>query len=172
MPDYRRLWVPGGTYFFTVAIADRQTTLLTDRIDALREAFTEVRKSRSFQLDAIVVLPDHLHCLWTLPPDDAAFSVRWGQIKAAFSRRIPRDERRCPSRVAKRERGLWQRRYWEHLVRDEKEFWYCLDYIHYNPVKHGHVTRAMDWPHSSFRRWVARGVYLPDWATDPGAVRM
>lgn len=169
MPDYRRFQVPGGTYFFTVAIADRQATLLTDHIQALRDALTSVHKARPFQLDAIVVLPDHLHSLWTLPPGDVAFPVRWSQIKAAFSRCIPKGERRRPSRVAKRERGVWQRRYWEHWVRDEQDFRRCLDYIHYNPIKHEYVTRAMDWPHSSFRRWVARGVYPTDWASNPDA---
>jgi putative transposase len=167
MPDYRRVRVPGGTYFFTVAIADRQATLLIDHIQALRNAFASVRAARPFQLDAIVVLPDHLHCLWTLPPGDAAFAVRWSQIKAAFSRGVPHGERRRPSRIAKRERGVWQRRYWEHWVRDDQDFRRCLDYIHYNPIKHGYVTRAIDWPHSSFRRWVSRGVYPNGWASNP-----
>jgi REP-associated tyrosine transposase len=170
MPNYRRVRVPGGTYFFTVAIAERRARLLIEHIDALRDAFTATRKSRQFKLEAIVVLPDHLHCLWTLPTGDAAFSVRWSQIKAGFSRGVPKAGRRRPSLVTKRERGLWQRRYWEHLVRDQKDFRHCLDYIHYNPIKHGYVTRAMDWPHSSFRRWVAKGVYPLDWATDPGAL--
>ena len=167
MPNYRRIRVPGGTYSFTVAIAERQTTVLVDHVDALRNAFQVVRKARPFRLDAIVVLPDHLHCMWTLPPGDTAFPVRWSQIKATFSRSIPAGESRLSSRIAKRERGLWQRRYWEHLVRDEGDFQRCLDYIHYNPIKHGHVARAMDWPHSSFRQWVDRGVYPLDWASAP-----
>ena len=169
MPDYRRVRVPGGTYFFTVAIADRTTTLLVDHLQALRDAFAITRKVRPFQLDAIVVLPDHLHCLWTLPLGDDAYPLRWSQIKAAFSRRIPKGERRRPSRLAKRERGVWQRRYWEHWVRDEADFKRCLDYIHYNPIKHGYVNRAIDWPHFSFQHWAARGAYPPDGASHPDA---
>ena len=105
MPDYRRVRVSGGTYFFTVAIADRTTTLLVDHLQALRDAFAVTRKARPFQLDAIVVLPDHLHCLWTLPLGDDAYPLRWSQIKAAFSRRIPKGERRRPSRHAKARAG-------------------------------------------------------------------
>jgi putative transposase len=165
MPDYRRVWVPGGTYFFTVAIADRQRTLLLDHIDSLRQAFQTVRRARPFRIDAMVVLPDHLHCLWTLPSGDDAFPIRWSQIKAMFSRGIAAEERRRPSLISKRERGIWQRRYWEHLIRDEADFQHCLDYLHYNPVKHGHAACAMDWPHSSFRLWVERGIYPVDWAT-------
>ena len=165
MPDYRRVWVPGGTYFFTVAIADRRLSLLVDHFGLLRQAFQATRRARPFRIDAMVVLPDHLHCLWTLPPGDDAFPIRWSRIKATFSRGIVADERRRPSLIRKRERGIWQRRYWEHAIRDEADFQRCLDYLHYNPVKHGHAARAMDWPYSSFRHWVERGAYPLDWAT-------
>lgn len=164
MSDYRRHRVPGGTYFFTVNLADRRSSLLVDRIAVLREAFTTTRVARPFSLDAVVVLPDHLHCLWTLPPDDDDFALRWARIKAGFSRHLPLGERRRASRIRKRERGVWQRRYWEHSIRDDEDLRRHLDYIHFNPVKHGHVKRASDWPYSSFRCWVARGVYPLDWS--------
>jgi putative transposase len=140
--------------------------LLVERIALLREAFAATRLARPFVLDAIVVLPDHLHCLWTLPPGDDDFASRWARIKAGFSRRVPCDEHRRASRLRKRERGLWQRRYWEHWIRGEEDLRRHLDYIHFNPVKHGHAQRALDWPYSSFRRCVARGLYPRDWAGD------
>jgi putative transposase len=166
MPDYRRVKVPGGTYFFIVAIAERRWSLLTDHIDDLRHAFRVARAARPFTVDAIVVLPDHLHCVLKLPPGDADFPVRWAHIKQTFSRRIPWGERRRASRIAKRERGLWQRRYWEHLIADEDDLKHHVDYIHYNPVKHRHVMKAADWPYSSFHRYVRSGLYPLDWAGD------
>jgi len=161
MPRYIRARLPGGSYFFTVALADRKSDLLLRHIDALRTALVSVRQERPFDLDAIVVLPEHLHCIWTLPMDDAGFRVRWQMIKSRFSRAIP-EQGSVQGR--KGERGIWQRRYWEHLIRDETEFERHVDYIHFNPVKHGFVDRAADWPHSSFLRFVARGTYLPSWA--------
>ena len=115
---YRRADVAGGTYFFTVNLAERKRTLLVDFIDDLRAVMKKVKKSHPFHIDAMVVLPDHLHAMWTLPVNDANYPMRWSLIKAGFSRRLPKDERRNPSRVAKGERGIWQRRYWEHLIRD------------------------------------------------------
>ncbi len=168
MPRYVRAFVPGGTFFFTVALLERRQRLLTDHIDALRAAFEAVRTQQPFAIDAAVVLPDHLHCLWTLPPDDADFSKRWHAIKAWFSRAIPKGEPLSARRVAKGERGVWQRRFWEHAIRDERDFERHADYIHYNPVKHGHATRAADWPHSTFHRFVRRGVYSLDWGADDG----
>jgi putative transposase len=168
MPNYRRAWVPGGTYFFTVAIAERSTSLLVDRIDDLRAAFRAAHAARPFVIDAIVILPDHLHCLWTLPVGDADYSVRWAHIKTAFSRRVPKLERLRASRVMKRERGLWQRRYWEHLVRDEDDFRHHVDYIHFNPVRHGLVVSARDWPYSSFHRFVRDGRYPMEWGQSGG----
>jgi putative transposase len=125
------------------------------------------RAARPFRTDAIVVLPDHLHCLWTLPAGDDDFPVRWAQIKAGFSRRIVRGERRRASRLNKRERGIWQRRYWEHLIRDDDDLRHHVDYIHFNPVKHGHVRHAVDWPYSSFHRYAANGLYPLDWSGSP-----
>ena len=167
MPEYRRCRVPGGTYFFTVAIAERRRSLLTEHIQALRQAFRAARTARPFVVDAIVVLPDHLHCLWTLPPGDVDYSVRWAHVKSAFSMQMLSGERRCASRIAKRERGLWQRRFWEHWVADEDDFRRHFDYIHFNPVKHGLVANAADWPYSSFHRYLGLGVYEGGWGDMP-----
>ncbi len=117
-------------------------------------------------IEAIVILPDHLHTVWTLPEGNADFALRWRLIKSAFSRGLPHGERVSASRAAKDERGIWQRRYWEHTLRDERDFSRHVDYIHFNPVKHGHVSQVKDWPHSSFHRMVRLGVYTPDWAGD------
>ncbi|MBL8527362.1 MAG: transposase [Burkholderiales bacterium] len=141
---YRRANVAGASYFFTVA-ADRRSNLLVKHVDALREALRQVKRTHPLRIDAMV-LPDHLHALWTLPSHDADFATRWMLIKAGFSRRLPATEARTPSRLAKRERGIWQRRYWEHLIRDERDFARHVDYIHFNPVKHGLVARAGEWP--------------------------
>ncbi len=164
MPDYRRNRVPGGTYFFTVNLLERSSDLLVDQIDALREAVRKVRAARPFHIDAWVVLPDHMHAVWTLPPDDADYSARWKAIKIAFTKTIPKRVRRSPVRAAKGERGIWQRRFWEHTIRDEQDYAAHVDYVHINPMKHGLVTRVRDWPHSSFHRHVARDIYAPDWA--------
>jgi putative transposase len=164
MPRYIRAFVPGGTFFFTVAILERRRQLLTEHVDLLRNAFSAARARRPFRIDAIVVLPDHLHCIWTLPPDDADFSSRWHQVKAGFSRGVEKGERLSSRRREKGERGLWQRRFWEHTIRDERDFERHVDYIHHNPVKHGHARTAADWPHSSFHRYVAAGILAADWA--------
>lgn len=163
MPQYIRAFSPGGTFFFTVALLERRRHLLTAHIDALRSVIADVQSKKTFRIDAIVVLPDHLHCIWTLPPEDADFSSRWHAIKARFSQRIPMDKRLSARRKRKSERGIWQRRFWEHQIRDERDFEKHVDYIHFNPVKHGHVQRVIDWPYSSFHRYVKRGVYAEDW---------
>ncbi|VAW87571.1 Transposase and inactivated derivatives [hydrothermal vent metagenome] len=164
MTEYRRAAVEGGTYFFTVNCAERHNnTLLTDNVELLKEVIRKVKNAHPFEIDAMVVLPEHLHCIWTLPVGDSNVGVRWSLIKSGFSRAIPRGERRSKSRIDRGERGLWQRRFWEHVVRDEKEFAHYVDYIHWNPVKHGWVKRVVDWPHSSFHRYVERGVYPVDW---------
>ena len=163
MPRYIRAHIPGGTFFFTVALLDRRQRLLTEHIDAMRVAFASVRAQRPFTIDAVVVLPDHLHCMWTLPAGDADFSTRWQAIKSAFARSLPKGECLSPRRVVKGERGIWQRRFWEHFIRDEEDFARHMDYIHYNPVKHRHVQRAADWPFSTFHRCVERGTYAPNW---------
>ena len=166
MTDYRRNFVPGGSFFFTVNLAERRLSLLTSHIDELRAAIRETRRHHPFKINAIVVLPDHLHSVWTLPDGDADFAMRWRLIKSAFSRRLPRGERISASRAAKSERGIWQRRYWEHTIRDESDFARHVDYIHINPVKHGLVTPVRDWAHSSFHRMVKLGIYPEDWAGD------
>lgn len=167
MSNYRRVWVPGGTYFFTVNLLERRRRLLVEHIDLLRDAFRAARAARPFHLLAIVVLPDHLHCVSRLPDGDADNANRWAQIKSGFSRALPIYERRSSRRIAHQERGIWQRRYWEHLVRDDDDLRRVVDDVHINPVKHGDVARAADWPYASFRRWVATGVYPLDWAVEP-----
>ena len=164
MTDYRRYFVPGGTYFFTATLADRSLPLLTENIATLRAAFRHVRAEMPFGVDAIVVLPDHLHTIWVLPPGDSDFSTRWKKIKAAFSRQLPRIEHRSESRTRKGERGIWQRRFWEHALRDEADWQRHMDYIHFNPVKHGHVRRTADWPYSSFHRYVKLDAYPREWS--------
>jgi putative transposase len=132
MTDYRRNFLPGGTFFFTVNLADRRLRLLTDNIDALRRAFRETHRHHPFTIDAIVVLPDHLHAVWTLPEGDTNFATRWRLIKSAFSRSIATGERISRSRASKGERGIWQRRYWEHTIRDDDDFARHIDYVHIN----------------------------------------
>jgi putative transposase len=164
------MWVPGGTYFVTVNLLERRRTLLVDRIDDLRIAFRTAHAARPFLIEAIVILPDHLHCLWRLPEGDADNATRWRHIKSTFSRSIPRDERRSRRREHKAERGIWQRRYWEHLIADEDDLNRHADYIHINPVKHGYVTRAADWPHSSIHRYIRRSWMPEDWAAEPAGI--
>jgi putative transposase len=167
MSNYRRTWAPGATYFFTLAIADREQALLVEHIGALRAAYAWTHRLHPFQTHAIVVLPDHLHAVWTLPDDTADFAIRWKLIKEGFSRHLPRIERRSSSRQHKGERGIWQRRYWEHAIRDERDLAAHIDYVHINPVKHGHVQRAADWWDSSFHRFVRSGKLATDWAANP-----
>jgi putative transposase len=163
--NYRRNFVPGGSFFFTVNLADRRTGLLTERVALLRKAFRYVRERHPFTVDAIVVLPDHLHAIWTLPPEDADYALRWRLLKAFFSRGIEAGEQISASRERKGERGIWQRRYWEHTLRDECDFERHCNYIHFNPVKHGYVRALAEWPHSSFHRFLKMGIYPADWTT-------
>ncbi len=163
MTAYRRDFTAGGTWFFTVNLADRRRSLLLDQIDLLRQSFRYVMQMHPFEIDAIVVLPEHLHAIWTLPEGDADYSLRWRLIKTGFSRAITRGEPISASRLTRGERGIWQRRYWEHLIRDDADFARHLDYIHFNPVKHGHVQRVQDWPWSSFHRYVADGKMDLEW---------
>jgi putative transposase len=153
MANYRRDFIPGGSYFFTVNLADRRLSLLTNHIALLRALFRSVRARHPFTIDAAVILPDHLHAIWTLPDGDPDFATHWRLIKSAFSRGLPSGERLTASRFAKGERGIWQRRYWEHTLRDDDDFARHFDYIHFNPVKHGLAARVRDWPYSSFHRW-------------------
>ena len=168
MSDYRRYFVPGGTYFFTV-VTHLRRRFLTDTIarECLRDALETIQAKRPFEIQAIVLLPDHLHTIWTLPRGDAAYPVRWRRIKQEFTERYlaarGREGPRSASRKKRKERGIWQRRYWEHTIQDEDDFERYFDYTHYNPVKHDLVPCPKDWPHSSFHRWVAAGVYPQDW---------
>jgi putative transposase len=164
MSTYRRHRVPGGSYFFTVNLCDRNSRLLVTEIDKLRHAVSTAREQHPFHIDAWVVLPNHLHCLWTLPPDDTQFPIRWQTIKATFSRSVRPPEERRPSLIRKREAGIWQRRYWEHTIRDDRDYAAHMDYIHFNPVKHGLTTHPADWPFSTFRRCAALGLYPATWA--------
>ncbi|CCD91263.1 conserved hypothetical protein [Bradyrhizobium sp. ORS 375] len=166
MPNYRRAFVPGGCWFFTVNLLDRRLGLLIEHIDLLRSAVAATRESYPFEIDAFVVMPDHLHAIWTLPPDDADFSTRWRLIKNRFARELPRTERLSPVRLGNGERGIWQRRFWEHLIRDEDDYARHVEYCYINPVKHGLVSRVADWPHSSFHRDVRTGLFPSDWAGD------
>ncbi|NOT56929.1 MAG: transposase [Deltaproteobacteria bacterium] len=163
MSDYRRLYIPGGSYFFTVVTHERQRLFGSEqRVKELRQAFRYVKTRRPFTIVAAVVLPDHLHCVWQLPDDDCDFSTRWQMIKTAFSRRIPSPVRKGGAKT------VWQPRFWEHAIRDEEDFRRHLDYIHYNPVKHGLVAAPVAWPYSSFRKFVGMHWYDVEWgATEP-----
>jgi putative transposase len=165
MVRYRRNFLPGGSYFFTATLADRRSTLLVDHLVQLRVAFRAARRERPFTIDAIVILPDHLHAVFTMPAGDADYSGRWRRIKGHFSSALIN----AGVRLQRRRNGylaLWQRRFWEHTIRDENDFERHVDYIHYNPVKHGYVTRVGDWPPSSFHRYVREGILPTDWAGD------
>jgi putative transposase len=167
MVRYRRNFVPGGTYFFTVTLADRTSSALIQHADALRMAFRIARHERPFAIDAIVILPDHLHAVWTLPPDDSDFSGRWRRIKAHFTHRLVAAG--VPLKCHRNgEYALWQRRFWEHTIRNESDFKRHVDYIHFNPVKHRMVNRVREWPYSSFHVYVRRGLLPADWAGDVG----
>ncbi|MCX7514483.1 REP-associated tyrosine transposase [Frateuria hangzhouensis] len=162
MSNYLRAWQPGGTFFFTLTLANRESALLTRHIELLRSTLREARRARPFRVNAMVVLPEHLHLLCTLPHTDADYATRIAHLKAGFSRDLP--GRGSSARSARRERGIWQRRYWEHAIRDERDLRTHIDYIHYNPVKHGHVDQVRDWPWSTFHRFVTTGFLPPDWA--------
>jgi putative transposase len=166
--QYRRANNKGGTYFFTVNMTSRCEGLLVEHVDVLRNVVRDVQQRHPFHIDAFVVLPDHLHAVWTLPRNDADFSRRWMLIKAGFSRRIPPCEVRNASRLKKGERGIWQRRFWEHMIRNQNDHVNHVDYVHYNPVKHGYVALAADWPYSSIHRHIAAGRLPRDWGGREG----
>lgn len=166
MPQYRRDRTPGGTWFFTVVLANRHSNLLVREIHCLRATVRRVRHDWPFHIDAWVVLPDHIHAVWTLPEGDHDFSTRWRLIKSGFSRALPSVESVSPSRRRKAERGIWQRRFWEHRIRDWNDFRRHLDYVHINPLKHGYVKQVGDWPFSTFSRFVQQGIYPADWGGD------
>jgi putative transposase len=167
MPEYRRANIPGAVYFFTVVTHRRQPFLTDLRCRAaLRDAVNRVRSEMPFEIVAWVLLPDHLHALWRLPLNDRDFSLRWSLIKQQVTRDcatwLP-PQSLSASRARRGEGGLWQRRFWEHLIRDEADLSRHLDYIHYNPVKHGLVESVRDWPYSTFHRHVKQGTYPADW---------
>ncbi|BEV08530.1 transposase [Methylophilus sp. DW102] len=162
--DYRRAWHKGGTYFFTVNCLQRKNNdCLVRNIDLLRDVIAKVKKSHPFTIHAWVVLPEHMHCVIELPEGDADFATRWMLIKMLFSKGIPKSERRSDTRIERGERGIWQRRYWEHLIRDERDYQAHVDYVHINLVKHGLVKSVKYWPYSTFHKMVEQGVYAQDW---------
>ena len=154
MRTFIRARVPGASYFFTVTLRDRRAATLVDHIDTLRACLARAKAQRPFRIDAMVVLPEHLHALWTLPPDDSDYAMRWRLIKRSFTRALG-----APA---------WQARYWEHLIRSDTDFARHVDYIHFNPVKHGWVSKASDWPYSSFHRYVRAGMLPADWGIAAG----
>ena len=173
---YRRARLKGGTYFFTVVTHKRVKIFnRSDNVELLRQAFRKVIKRHPFKIDAFVLLPDHLHCIWTLPQGDADFSTRWRLIKSYFSRHIglvgwveernPTKTTTSTSRLRKNEKSIWQRRFWEHLIRNHEDLRRHVEYIHYNPVKHGLTKSPGDWDYSSFHRYVDKGMYNIKWGT-------
>jgi len=170
---YRRVKLSGGSFFFTLVTEYRRPLFRETRVVALfLEVVEKIRCRHPFEFDAYVVLPDHLHALWTLPEGDTNFSTRWRLIKEAFTRAYVKAHGapyRNESRRSKGEQGVWQRRFWEHTIRDDSDFARHLDYIHINPVHHGLSAAARDWPHSSFLAWVERGAYDPLWGSDAPA---
>ncbi len=169
--NYRCAWHPGGTCFFTVNLLQRKNNvLLIEHIDALRNAVAKVKKTHPFTIHAWVVLPEYMHCVIELPSGDADFKTRWMLIKLLFSKAVPKIEYRSATRINRRERGIWQRRYWEHLIKNEADYAAHVDYVHINPVKHGLVTQVADWPYSTFHRMVKMGIYSLNWASGAESV--
>ena len=166
MATFRRALAPGASYFFTVVTHRRLPLLVMPEVRAaLKAALQEVKQLQPFEQDALVLLPDHLHAIWTLPPEDCDYARRWARIKLLTSRAVrhvlPKPE--TTSALKRNELGLWQRRFWEHQIRDEHDYQRHMHYLHFNPVKHGQVSRVVDWPYSSFHRWMRAGVYSEDW---------
>jgi putative transposase len=171
MPNYRRALEPGGTYFFTL-VTDRRQRLFEDTTarQLLHNAIRLIQTEQPFDLKAIVLLPDHVHCIWRLPEEDADFSIRWACIKRHFTKaRITSGGQELPisrARREHREREVWQKRFWEHRIRNEEDLIRHVNYIHYNPIKHGLVRCPHAWPYSSFHRWVRDGYYREGWLCD------
>jgi putative transposase len=170
MPNFRRSYTPGGTYFFTAVTHERRAILTTDLgRRCLREAIAAEQNRAAFELFAIVLLPDHLHTVWVLPEGDADYSTRWRRIKTRFTRQFLKgggeEGGTTRNRLRHQERAVWQHRFWEHTVRDEDDLQRCVDYVHWNPVKHGLVERVRDYPWSTFARFVESGDYPLGWGT-------
>jgi putative transposase len=163
MVNYRRNLVPGGTFFFTVALSNRRSLALVENVALLRQAFQKTRVEKPFEIDAIVILPEHLHAITTLPPTDFDYAGRWRRVKSLFTRAIVKSGV-FVARDSRGEYQLWQRRFWEHTIRDDADFERHVDYVHFNPVKHKLGPAVADWPHSSFHRYVREGVLPNDWA--------
>ncbi|MGB2833318.1 MAG: transposase [Methylotenera sp.] len=163
--QYRRNLVAGGTYFFTVTLIDRQSHLLTQHVNLLRQSVKKVQQQQPFEIIAWVVLPDHLHAVWTLPIGDSDYWGRWWAIKSHFVRNLKKHGVSVTIR-ADGSAMCWQRRFWEHTIKDEDDLRRCVDYCYINPVKHGLVKAVIDWPYSSFHRDVKRGIYPSNWAGD------
>ena len=164
MPNYRRHRLEGGCYFFTINLLERhENSLLVQHIDLLRDVVRRVRRKHPFHIDGWVILPDHMHCVWTLPAGDYDYSMRIRLIKTLFSKALPKNEYRSEVRQQNGERGIWQRRFWEHTISDDHDYATHMDYLHYNPVKHGHVSAVADWPYSTFSKLVQLDVYPQDW---------
>ena len=164
MVDYRRNYIKGGVYFFTVALQNRRAKLLTTHIDALRSAFHSCKQKTPFKILAIVIMPDHLHTVWKLPENDDNYTQRWQCIKSKFTRELKAKK----VALIKNQRGeynVWQRRYWEHTIQNEQDLIRHIDYIHYNPVKHGYVTSPSEWHYSSIHRFIEKGHLPKDWGT-------
>lgn len=163
MSRYRRNYIEGGTFFFTVKLADPKSRLLLEHIDLLREAYAFVQKRHPFETVAICVMPNHLHAVWTLPDGDSNYSLRWRLIKTRFSHHFAASNVLSASKQRRHEKGIWQRRFYEHTVRDKADLQRIIDYVHFNPVKHGFSACVKDWPFSSFHRFVRDGLLPPDW---------
>lgn len=164
MTNYRRARFCGGYYFFTVLTYNRRRFLVDDLArECLRNVWQSVRQKRPFEAVAFCLMPEHLHCVWRLPEGDNDFSQRWLSIKKGFTRRYLKtggyESKQSLSREKKRERGIWQRRFWEHQIRDQEDLEKHVDYVHYNPVKHGLVEAVEDWPWSTYHRFVRDGSY-------------
>ena len=173
VPSYRRNWLPGGTYFFTVVTADRKPVLCRDEIRrALRRAIAETREALPFDIVAWVLLPDHLHCIWALPIADDNYPRRWNLIKGRTTKLVGRQGATHASGRDNHDIRLWQRRYWEHTVRDEGDLQRHLDYVHWNPVRHGLVREAADWPYSTFHRYCRDGLYPRHWGGGLGKAEL
>ncbi|VUT11548.1 REP-associated tyrosine transposase [Klebsiella spallanzanii] len=153
MVAYRRYYLKGGTWFFTVNLRNRKSALLTEHIGDLRNAILTIKRRKPFYINAWTILPEHLHCIWTLPEDDSDFSARWRDIKGYFSKALKQE-------------NIWQPRFWEHAIRDEEDYRRHIDYAYINPVKHGWVRQVRDWPFSTFHRDVRRGLYPANWGGD------
>ncbi|MEO0967048.1 MAG: transposase [Cyanobacteria bacterium J06639_18] len=168
MPNYKRFVVPGCTYFFTQVTYQRYPWLCTENArQILRVSINKVRQTYPFKIEALVLLPDHLHCIWTLPPEDSNYATRWRMIKTFVSKnyvnKLPSDLKITTSREKRKESNLWQRRFWEHLIRDENDFINHCNYIHFNPVKHGLCQTPTEWEFSSIHRFIAQGLYPKNW---------